>query len=56
VNDEVREPIAYALRTLSAQKRKASSTYELKCLAVLFGTDIFRKYIEDQEFFLETDK
>lgn len=51
----VRRPIAYASRTLTAQERKASSTYELECLAILFGTDKFRKYIEHQEFTLETD-
>jgi hypothetical protein len=54
-SDGVRLPIAYASRTLSPQERKASSTYELECLAVLFGTDKFRKYIEHQEFLLETD-
>jgi hypothetical protein len=53
--DGVREPIAYASRTLSAQECTASSTYELECLAVLFGTEKFRKYIEHQEFILETD-
>jgi hypothetical protein len=53
--DGVRQPIAYASRTLSAQELKASSTYELKCFAVLFGTEKFRKYIEHQEFILETD-
>jgi hypothetical protein len=42
-------------RTLSAQERKASSVSELECLAILFGTDKFRKYIEHQEFVLETD-
>jgi hypothetical protein len=47
--------IAYASRTLTAQERKASSTYELECLALLFGTDKFRKYIEHQDFILETD-
>jgi hypothetical protein len=52
--DGVRQPIAYASRTLSAQERKASSTYERECLAVLFGTE-FRKYMEHQEFILETD-
>jgi hypothetical protein len=51
----VRQPIAYASRTPSAQERKASSTYELECLSVLFGTEKFRKYIEHQEFILETD-
>ena len=35
----VRETIAYASRTLSAQERNASSTYDLECLAVLFGTE-----------------
>jgi hypothetical protein len=51
----VRQPIAYASTTLSAQERKASSIYELECLAVLFATEKFRKYIEPQEFILETD-
>jgi hypothetical protein len=51
----VRQPIAYASRVLTAQERKASSIYELECLAVLFGMDKFRKYIEHQEFLLETD-
>ena len=53
--DGIRQPIAYASRTLSAQERKASSVYELECLAVLFGTEKFRKYIEHHEFVLETD-
>ena len=35
----VRQPIAYASRTLSAQECKASCTYELECLAVLFGNE-----------------
>ena len=35
--------------------RKASSTYELECLAVLFGTEKLRKYIEHKEFILKTD-
>jgi hypothetical protein len=48
----VRKPIAYAS---SAQERKASSIYELECLAVVFGTDKFLKYLEHQEFVLETD-
>jgi hypothetical protein len=52
--DGVRQHIAYASRTLSAQERKAS-VYELECLAVLFGKEKFRKYIEHQEFILETD-
>jgi len=37
----VRQPIAYASRTLSVQEHKASSIYELECLAVLFGTEKF---------------
>ena len=51
----VRQPITYASRMLSAQERKALSTYELECLAVLFGTKKFLKYLEHQEFILETD-
>jgi hypothetical protein len=54
-HDSVRQPIAHASRTLSAQEHKASSTYELECLAVPCGTEKFRKYIEHQEFTLETD-
>jgi hypothetical protein len=53
--DGVRLPIAYASRMLTAQERKAVSVYELECLAVLFGMEKFRKYIEHQEFILETD-
>ena len=51
----VRQPIAYTSQSLSAQERKASSTYDLECLAVLFGTEKFCKYIEHQDFILETD-
>jgi hypothetical protein len=46
--DGVRQPIAYASRTLFAQERKASSVNELEYLAVLFGTEKFLKYIEHQ--------
>jgi transposase InsO family protein len=53
--DGFRQPIAYASRTLSVQERKASSIYELECLAVLFGMDKFRPYLEHTEFLLETD-
>jgi hypothetical protein len=53
--DGVRQPIEYASRKLSAQERKASFIYELECLALLFATEKFRKYIEHQEFILETD-
>jgi hypothetical protein len=51
----VRLPVAYASRTLSVQERRVLSAYELECLAVLFGFDKFRKYLEHQEFLLETD-
>jgi hypothetical protein len=53
--DGCRQPIAYASRTLTAQERRASSAYELECLAVLFGIDKFRQYLEHAEFLLETD-
>jgi len=48
--------MAYASRTQSELERKASSTYGLECLAVVFGTEKFRKYIEHKYFILETDK
>jgi hypothetical protein len=41
--DGVRLPITYASRTLTAQQLKTSSVYELEYLAVLFGTEKFRK-------------
>jgi hypothetical protein len=53
--DGCRQPIAYASRTLSTQERRASSAYELECLAVLFGTEKFRPYLEHSEFLVETD-
>jgi hypothetical protein len=40
---------------LSAQQRKTSSTCAFECLAVLFGTEKFRKYIEHKEFIMEMD-
>jgi hypothetical protein len=49
-----RQPIAFASRTLTQQERKFS-TYELECLAVLFGLEKFRGYVEHVEFDLETD-
>jgi hypothetical protein len=51
----VRLPIAYASRALSMLERKASSLYELECLAVVFGIEKFRAYSEHREFLLETD-
>lgn len=53
--DGVRQPVAFASRTLSPQERKASSVYELECLAVVFAVDKFRRYLEHAEFLLETD-
>lgn len=53
--DGVRQPIAFASRTLTHAERKASSVYELECLAVLFGVDRFRRFLEHAEFLLETD-
>lgn len=53
--DGTRQPVAYASRTLSLQERKASSVYELECLAVVFGMEKFRRYLEHSEFLLETD-
>jgi hypothetical protein len=50
-----RKAVAYASRTLSAQEMKASSAYELQCLAVVFALDKFKQYLEHQEFLLETD-
>jgi hypothetical protein len=48
--DGVRQRIAYTSRTLTTQEGKGSSIHELQCLAVLFGMDKFRKYLEHQEF------
>ncbi|PNF34261.1 hypothetical protein B7P43_G16924 [Cryptotermes secundus] len=48
------QPIAYASRTLFQQERKFS-TYELECLAVLFGLEKFRPYLEHIEFDQQTD-
>jgi hypothetical protein len=49
-----RQPIAFASRTLTQQERKYSA-YELECLAMLFGLEKFRPYLEHVEFDLETD-
>lgn len=53
--DGVRQPVAFASRTLSHQEKKASCVYELECLAVIFGVDQFRRFLEHTEFLLETD-
>jgi hypothetical protein len=52
--DGERQPIAFSSRTLSQQERKFS-TYELECLAILFGLEKFRAYLEHVEFDLEID-
>jgi hypothetical protein len=44
-----RRPIAFTSRTLSIQENKYS-TYEIECLAVLFGVEKFRMYLEHAEF------
>jgi len=53
--DGVRQPIAYASRTLTHCEKKSSSVYELECLAVVFGINKFRRFLEHKEFLLETD-
>ncbi|URQ09129.1 replicase [Halyomorpha halys erranti-like virus 1] len=53
--DGIRQPIAYASRSLTPGEKKASSAYELECLAVVFGIEKFRQYLEHREFLLETD-
>lgn len=52
--DGERRPIGYASRSLTAPEAKYS-TYELEALAVLFGTERFKFYLEHREFQLETD-
>lgn len=49
-----RRPIGYASRCLSEAERKYS-VYELEALAVLFGLEKFRFYLEHRPFQLETD-
>jgi hypothetical protein len=43
-----RQPIALSSRPLSQQERKFS-TYELECLAVLFGLEKFRQYLRSRD-------
>lgn len=46
--------IAYASRTLSKAERNYSTT-ERECLAVLFGAEHFREYVDGQHFMIITD-
>jgi len=47
-------PISYYSRLLSAAERNYS-TYEKECLAVLFGYEKCRNYLEHKEFELHCD-
>jgi hypothetical protein len=47
-------PLAYASRLLSPTERKYSA-YERECLAVVFGCEKYRAYLEHKEFSLQTD-
>lgn len=48
-------PIAYASRSLTPSEQRSSSAYESECLAVVFGVEKFRSFLEHREFVLETD-
>lgn len=52
--DDGDKPIAFTSRTLTRQERNYSVT-EKECLAVLFGVEKFRGYVEGSEFTVETD-
>ena len=51
---EGKRAVPYASRTLMAQEMKYS-IYELEALAVLYGVEKFRMYLEHSEFLLQTD-
>jgi len=52
--DEGLAPIAFYSTVLSSAERRYS-TYEKECLAVLFGREKFRAYLEHKEFELHCD-
>jgi hypothetical protein len=47
-------PITYNSRLLSAVERRYS-IYEMECLAVVYGCEKYRRYLEHKEFCLFTD-
>jgi hypothetical protein len=47
-------PIAYSSRLLSPAERRYS-VHEKQCLAVVYGCEIYRSYLEHKEFYLLTD-
>ena len=53
-HDDGRRPMVFASMSLTDEERKYS-TYELEALAVLFGMEKFKFYLQYQEFCLETD-
>lgn len=52
--DGIFHPIAYASKKLSQQECKYS-TYELECLAAIYGMEKFRLYLQHSKFKLLTD-
>lgn len=55
LDSESREvPVAFASRTLSRTERRYTAT-EKECLAVLFGVQKFRPYVEGTHFYVITD-